>query len=104
MGVTFKENCPDIRNSKVFDLYKILSKKCDIDIYDPYASKNEVINKYSLNLVDFNCLKPNGYDCVIVCVAHSQFLNIDISLLIKEKNSLVYDLKGIYNNKKYMRL
>jgi len=104
MGVTFKENCPDIRNSKVFDLYKLMSKKFNIDIHDPYASKNEVFNKHSLNLVDFNCLKLNGYDCVIVCVAHSQFLNIDISSLVKDKNSLVYDLKGIYNNKKYMRL
>ena len=104
MGITFKEDCPDTRNSKVIDLYKLLSKKFDIDIYDPYASKDDVFNKYNINLIDFNVLKSNGYDCVVICVAHSQFLNIDIDLLLKNKESLVYDLKGIYNNNKYMRL
>tara|TARA_B100000427_G_scaffold238251_1_gene201196 strand:- start:80 stop:658 length:579 start_codon:yes stop_codon:yes gene_type:complete len=104
MGVTFKENCPDIRNSKVFNLYKILNKNFNIDVYDPYASKDEVFNKHNIHLMDFNILKSNGYDCIVVCVAHSQFLNIDIDLFLKEKKSLVYDLKGIYNNNKYMRL
>ncbi len=104
LGVTFKENCPDIRNSKVIDLYKILNKKFNIDLYDPYASKNEVFSKHNISLVDFNVLKSNGYDCIVVCVAHSQFLNIDIGSFLKSKDSLVYDLKGIYNNKKYMRL
>ena len=104
MGITFKENCPDIRNSKVVDLYKILEKKFRIDVYDPYASKEEVLKKHNINIIDFNVLKFNGYDCIIVCVAHSQFLNINIDSFLKSKNSLVYDLKGIYNNKKYMRL
>ena len=104
MGVTFKENCPDIRNSKVFDLYKILNKKFDIDIYDPYASKYEVLSKHNLSLLDFNVLKPAKYDCIIICVAHSEFLNININSFLKSKKSLVYDLKGIYNNKNFMRL
>ena len=104
MGVTFKENCPDIRNSKVFDLYKILSDRFSVDVYDPYASKNEVEKKHNINLLDFNLLKSSSYDCVIVSVAHSEFLNINIEGFLKNKKSLVYDLKGIYNNKKYMRL
>ncbi len=104
MGITFKENCPDIRNSKVIDLYKILIKNFEVDLYDPYASKDEVFSKYKINLSDFNNLKSNGYECIVVCVAHSQFLNIDLDLFLKNKNSLVYDLKGIFNNKKYMRL
>ncbi len=104
MGVTFKENCPDIRNSKVFDLHKLLIKNFNIDVYDPYASKDEVIRKHNVNLIDFNDLKSIGYDCVIVCVAHSQFLNIKIEEYIRNKKSLIYDLKGVYNNTKYMRL
>ncbi len=104
MGVTFKENCSDIRNSKVFNLYKKLSKNFNIDVYDPYASKYEVFNKHNIDLMDFNVLKSDGYDCIVVCVAHSQFLNIDINSFLKNKDSLVYDLKGIYNDKKYMRL
>ena len=54
MGVTFKENCPDIRNSKVFDLYKLLIKNFNIDVYDPYASKDEVMSKHNIDLLDFN--------------------------------------------------
>ena len=104
MGVTFKENCPDIRNSKVFDLHKLLIKNFNIDVYDPYASKDEVMRKHNIDLTDFNVLKSNGYDCVIVCVGHNEFLNINVTSLLKKKSSLVYDLKGIYNNKKFMRL
>ena len=104
MGVTFKENCPDIRNSKVFELYKLLNKKFNIDVYDPYASKDEVLKKYNIQLLDFNLIKPSGYDCIIISVAHTEFLNINIEKFLFSKKSLVYDMKGIYNNKKYMRL
>ena len=104
MGVTFKENCPDIRNSKVFLLHELMIKKFNIDVYDPYASKDEVMSKHNVNLVDFNCLKSSSYDCLVICVAHSEFLNININSLIRSKDSLVYDFKGIYNNNKFMRL
>ena len=104
MGVTFKENCPDIRNSKVFLLHKLMIKKFNIDVYDPYASKDEVMSKHNINLVDFNCLKSNSYDCLVICVAHSEFLNININSFIRNKDSLVYDFKGIYDNKNYLRL
>ena len=104
MGVTFKENCPDIRNSKVFELLEKISDNFDIDVYDPYASKKEVLKKYKFNLCDFNNLKNNNYDCVIIAVGHTEFLNIDLESLVVDDNSLIYDLKGIYNNKKYMRL
>ena len=79
-------------------------KNFDIDVYDPYASKHEVKRKYNVDLIDFNCLKSNSYDCVVISVAHTEFLNINIEDFLKNKNSLVYDLKGIYNNKKYLRL
>ena len=104
MGTTFKENCPDIRNSKVFDLIKLMSKNFLIDVYDPYASKKELIDKYKIELIDFNNLKKKYYECIVVCVAHTEFININIELLTKNSKSLIYDLKGIYNNKQYMRL
>ena len=103
LGVTFKENCPDIRNSKVFDLIKNLNKKFKVDVYDPYASKDEVFNEYKIDLKDYNQLSSN-YDCIVVAVSHTEFLNIDVKSFLKNKNSLVYDLKGIYKNKKFMRL
>ncbi len=104
MGVTFKENCPDIRNSKVFELFRKLSNDFSIDVYDPYASKDEVQKKYKIYLSDFNNLKNNSYDCIIISVGHTEFLNIDVDSLKFSSSSLIYDLKGIYNNKKYMRL
>ena len=104
LGVTFKENCPDIRNSKVFDLIKKMSNNFNVDVYDPYASKKELKNKYKIKLKDYNTLVQSEYNCIIVAVSHTEFLNLDIESLCKDKNSLIYDFKGIYNNKKYMRL
>jgi len=104
LGVTFKENCPDIRNSKVFDLYKILNKSFNIDVYDPYASNNEVNDKHGISLIDFCDLKEKTYDFVLIAVAHSEFININIESYCKNKNSLIYDLKNIYNNEKYHSL
>ena len=103
LGVTFKENCPDIRNSKVFDLIKLMDEKFIIDVCDPYASKDEVYSKYNINLKNHNKLS-HRYDCIIVAVSHAEFSNIDVNSLLKHKSSLVYDFKGIYNNKNYMRL
>ena len=104
MGITFKENCPDIRNSKVFDLYNKMTKYFNIHVYDPYASKEEVLNKYNIKLSDFNQLNKKYYNCIIIPVSHTEFINIDIEAYCLNKNSLIFDLKGMYNNKKYMRL
>ena len=52
----------------------------DIDVFDPYASKNEVHKKHNIKLIDFNILKKNGYDCIVISVAHTEFLNININL------------------------
>jgi len=104
-GVTFKENCPDIRNSKVFDIINLFkANKYNIDIYDPYASNEEVYNKYKINLMKLKKLKIRNYDCVIVSVGHKEFINVNIEEYARSKDSLIYDLKGIYNNKSYRRL
>ena len=105
LGVTFKENCPDIRNSKVFDIIHFFkSDKYSVDIYDPYASNEEVYKTNKVKLLELNNLKKKHYDCIIVSVAHKEFVDINVENYIKNKSSLIYDLKGIYNNKDYRRL
>ena len=104
MGVTFKENCPDIRNSKVFNLYNSLKDIFEVDVYDPYASYDEVFKNKSIKLLDFKTLKNKKYDCIVVPVGHEEFKNIDIESFKKTSDSLICDLKGIFNNKNYMRL
>ena len=105
LGVTFKENCPDTRNSKVFEVYNNLKKNgLNIDAYDPFASKEDVLKNYELSLIDFNEIKKSFYDCILVAVAHDQFINLDLKQFTKSKESLIYDLKGIYNNKEFRRL
>ena len=97
LGFTFKENCPDIRNTKVFDVIKILKKKnINIDITDPYVNRQEVKNVYGLdisNSLHVNC----QYDAVVCTVAHKLFIQLDKPTwrnLINEKG-FIFDLKGI---------
>ena len=105
LGITFKENCSDTRNSKVVDIYNTLKRKeINIEVCDPFALKKDVFNTYGISLIDINKIKKNFYNAILICVSHNQFFNLDIQKYLKTKTSLVYDLKGIYNNKKYMRL
>jgi len=92
LGITFKENCPDIRNTKVVDIVKELSNfSMQVDVYDPYALKEEVKHEYGINLVD----KPTGsYNAIILAVAHEEFKTLDIDSL-KNTYSVVFDIKGM---------
>ncbi|MDD3466660.1 MAG: Vi polysaccharide biosynthesis UDP-N-acetylglucosamine C-6 dehydrogenase TviB [Campylobacterales bacterium] len=92
LGITFKENCPDIRNSRVIDVISELSDfGCAVEVYDPWADAAEVKHEYRLALVE----KPSGkYDAVVLAVAHKEFATLDIDTLKKE-NSVVYDIKGV---------
>ncbi len=96
LGITFKENCPDIRNTKIVDIYHTLEEYTpSITIYDPWASKEAVKHEYGIDVV--NAL-PAGelYDAVILGVAHNQFKELDIRALLADKeNGVVYDVKGI---------
>lgn len=93
LGITFKENCPDIRNTKVVDIYHTLTEYTDnITIYDPWANMEQVRNEYDLEVV--NELPGSKYDAVILAVAHKEFLQIDVSSLVVD-NGVVYDVKGI---------
>ena len=92
LGVTFKENCPDIRNSKVFDVYNELKEfGLEVDAYDYEADQTEVKDEYGINLIDE--IKEK-YDGILLAVAHNKFAEIDIQSLKKDKDSIVFDLKG----------
>ncbi len=101
MGLTFKENCSDIRNSGVKNVIKILKKrKCQIDLYDPWTNNKEIKREYKINPV--NELINKKYDSVLIAVAHDKFRNLGIDTIYNlcKKNHVIYDLKYLFNSKK----
>jgi UDP-N-acetyl-D-galactosamine dehydrogenase len=97
LGITFKENCPDVRNTKIVDVIASLSEYgIIVSIYDPWANPDEVKHEYQLTTTKE--LPQEKYDAVVLGVAHQEFLSIDLSQL-QNNNSLVYDVKGILGNK-----
>ena len=93
MGITFKENCPDIRNTKVVDIYHTLQEYTkNIVVYDPWADIDYVRHEYGLEVVDV--LPEDKYDAVILAVAHKEFLHIEVPALLAQ-NGVIYDVKGI---------
>jgi len=101
LGITFKENCPDTRNSQVIDIYNELKQfGLEVDIYDPYANKNEVRGEYGIELLnDISRAKGNNssiYDAIILAVSHNEFMTIDLSNLINKK-TVIFDTKGVLN-------
>ena len=97
LGITFKENCPDIRNTKAIDVYNALTNfNMNVDVYDPWASNEEVFNEYQIHTTD----KIEGsYDAIVHVVAHKEFTTLDFEAIKKEK-SVVYDVKGNLDSKK----
>jgi UDP-N-acetyl-D-galactosamine dehydrogenase len=97
LGITFKENCPDVRNTKIVDVIASLREYgIIVSIYDPWANPDEVKHEYQLTTTKE--LPQEKYDAVVLGVAHQEFLSIDLSQL-QNNNSLVYDVKGILGNK-----
>jgi UDP-N-acetyl-D-galactosamine dehydrogenase len=93
MGITFKENCPDIRNSRVIDVIEELSSYgCKVDIYDPWADAHEVKEEYHVNLI--KAIKPGSYDAVVMAVAHNEFKEMDIPSF-KNETGIIYDIKAL---------
>ena len=91
LGFTFKENCPDIRNTKVIDVYnELVNYNVDTEVYDPWAPKEEVRVTYGINVLDSVVKK---YDAVILAVAHSEFLDLDYKKLTLNL-SVIYDVKA----------
>jgi UDP-N-acetyl-D-glucosamine/UDP-N-acetyl-D-galactosamine dehydrogenase len=94
MGLTFKENCPDIRNTRVVDLIKALEiLKCIVDVYDPWVNKKDSFEEYGLNPID----RPdNGkYDAIILAVAHNEFKELSLKQIksFARENNVIYDIK-----------
>ncbi|MEI6650944.1 MAG: nucleotide sugar dehydrogenase [Chlorobiaceae bacterium] len=98
LGITFKENCPDIRNSRVIDIiHELQDYGCTIEVVDPWASPEEVNDEYHLQmLADPNTIPQNHYQAVVATVAHREFANINPRKWLAP-NGIVYDVKGIYD-------
>ena len=93
LGITFKENCPDIRNTKAVDIYEALKEYTNnITIYDPWANAAHVEEEYHVPIV--NTLPNASYDVIILAVAHKEFLSINLKSMLRD-NGLIYDVKGI---------
>ena len=96
LGITFKENCPDIRNSKVIDIYKYLKDKgANVSIHDPYANHDEVNAEFNVKLIT----KFELYDAIVLAVSHNEYRNLDIVNLKKQGDSVVFDVKGFLDRK-----
>jgi len=103
LGATFKENCPDLRNSKVFDIYKeLLDYNFQIEVHDPVADFNELSDIYE-NSAIASITKDKKYDVLIIAVSHKEFLNINPESFINN-NSVVFDVKGMFPEKPFLRL
>ena len=99
LGITFKENCPDIRNTKIVDIYHTFEEYTNnITIYDPWADIDAVRHEYSLEIMNVLSGREK-YDSIILAVAHDEFLNLDIRSLLASENGVVYDVKGVLPRK-----
>lgn len=96
LGITFKENCPDIRNTKVVDIYHTLEEYTDnITVFDPWANAEHVKHEYGIEVENSkDKIQESKYDAVILAVAHKEFLDMDVRALVKE-GGVVYDVKGV---------
>lgn len=97
LGFTFKEDCPDIRNTKVIDIYSTLHEYTDnITVYDPWADSDKVKHEYDLSIVTdgLNNL-IEGFDVVVLCVGHKDFKKMNIRDFLRSENGVVYDVKSI---------
>ena len=96
LGITFKENCTDIRNTKTIDIYhELKSYGLNVDIYDPWAKPEEVIHEYGIRSLS-EYPDGNSYSAIILAVAHTNFQKIDLNSY-KAKGTVIYDVKGVLN-------
>lgn len=94
LGITFKENCPDIRNTRAIDVYHELRDfSMDVDVYDPWASNADVLHEYGIVMID-EITDYSQYGCVILAVSHNQFKYLDYKKF-KDSGAIIYDVKSI---------
>lgn len=95
MGLAFKENCPDIRNSRIPEIVsKLKMKDCIVDVYDPWVDPVEAVQEYGIPLLQN--LDANSYDAVIIAVAHDCLKNIELVREVAKSNCMIYDLKHVF--------
>jgi len=98
LGITFKENCPDIRNSRVIDVIKELQEfGVEVDVYDPWADSKEVKQGYGIDLMENRELRVENYDGIILAVAHKEFKDLEKDLKNRKENQVIYDIKGFFD-------
>lgn len=96
LGFTFKENCPDVRNTRVVDIVKVLDEfEAGYEIYDPWANPEEVNTEYGVKTIKYYDQLTGKYDAIIIAVAHNEFASLDYTGLKKHPEAVLYDLKGM---------
>ncbi len=94
LGITFKENCPDIRNTRAIDIYhELKSYGMDVDVFDPWANPDEVKHEYGIDILN-NYPAGTDYGAIILAVSHNEFMDIDL-IKHKDNGAIVFDVKGI---------
>jgi UDP-N-acetyl-D-galactosamine dehydrogenase len=92
LGITFKEDCPDIRNSKVIDIVRELQQfNIIVEVFDPHADKHEVSEEYGLKLID---KISESYDGIVLAVSHKEFSELDLEKLKSSSSSVIFDTKA----------
>ena len=95
LGITFKENCPDIRNSKAIDVIHSLEEYgLDVTTFDPWINDKEISKQYKVNCCSASEIKSQKFDAIILTVSHQEFLDLDLNNLLKA-NGVIYDVKGV---------
>jgi UDP-N-acetyl-D-galactosamine dehydrogenase len=97
MGLTFKENCPDVRNTRVIDVIRELQDfGAQVDIYDPWVDSGAVREEYNVSVFT-DCPEPGGYDGIVLAVAHQQFLEMSPATIhaLGKAQHVVYDIKSV---------
>ena len=96
LGITYKENCPDTRNTKIPEVYNHIKKKgANVSIYDPYASHKEVKDEFNIDMIT----SLDNYDGIILAVSHSEFKKFNYNKLKRNSNSVIFDVKSYLNKK-----
>jgi UDP-N-acetyl-D-galactosamine dehydrogenase len=100
MGFSFKENCPDVRNTRVIDIVSHLkSHDCSVDVYDPIVNKKEIKDAYNIDPI--KTISNGSYDAIIIAVAHEEFKKLEFNTIknMCKKNHVIYDLKYVFTSK-----
>jgi len=95
LGFTFKENCPDVRNTRVIDIVKVFDEfETELTVYDPWADSEEVKQEYGFATFNQPEQLKNNYDAIVLAVAHQEFQDLDLNNLKNQQHAIIYDIKG----------